>query len=136
MLSGAGWEEFREVWTARRERPDGLLVTDEVLFDEVQVAIRELGIRVPEQLRIVTHANKGLDRRYPFPVTLAQRDTRRYAETLGDMLLKRMRGEPVEPGTTAFPFELTERLAAQANKNDPRGGALSDPRRDARQHAI
>ena len=96
MLSGAGWEEFREMWTARREKPDGLLVADDMLFNEAQIAIREMGIRVPDRLRIVTHANKGADRRYPFPVTLAQFDPERYAELLGEMMLKRLRGEAVE----------------------------------------
>jgi DNA-binding LacI/PurR family transcriptional regulator len=129
MLSGAGWEEFREIWTAHREKPDGLLVTDDVLFEEVCVAIRELGIRVPDELRIVTHANKGANRRYPFPVTLAQRDTRRYAEALGETLLKRMRGEPVVPAIAAFPFEMVESDAAPAASNEAAGvAAVSDAR--------
>jgi DNA-binding LacI/PurR family transcriptional regulator len=108
MLSGAGWEEFREMWTARREKPDGLLVADDMLFSEVQIAVQELGIRVPDQLRIVTHANKGADRRYPFPVTLAQFDPERYAEMLGEMLLKRLRGEAVAPPVVQLPPELVE----------------------------
>lgn len=108
MFSGAGWEEFREVWLARREKPDGLIVTDDVLFDEARIAIQELGIRVPEELRIVTHANKGVARRYPFPVTEIQMDPERYAEALGGMLLKRLSGEAVEPPTVTLPFELVE----------------------------
>jgi DNA-binding LacI/PurR family transcriptional regulator len=108
MLSGAGWEEFREAWAAEREKPDGLLVADDVLFDEAQIAILELGIRVPDQLRIVTHANKGDGKRYPFPVTLLQMDPVRYAEILGEMLLKRMRGEDVIPPTAEIPCELVE----------------------------
>lgn len=108
MLSGAGWEEFREAWTAEQEKPDGLLVADDVLFDEAQIAILELGIRVPEQLRIVAHANKGDGKRYPFRVTLLQMDPARYAEILGEMLLKRMRGEVVIPPTAELPCELVE----------------------------
>jgi len=114
MLSGSGWEEFREIWDARREKPDGLLVTDDVLFDEARIAIQELGIRVPEQLRIVTHANKGAVRRYPFPVTEAQCDPERYAEALGAMLLKRLRGKPVEPPVRFVPFEMVETAAVAA----------------------
>jgi DNA-binding LacI/PurR family transcriptional regulator len=108
MLSGAGWEEFREIWMARREKPDGLLVTDDVLFDEARIAIQELGLHVPEQLRIVTHANKGAARRYPFAVTEVQIDPERYAESLGGMLLSRLRGEAVEPPTVTLPFEMVE----------------------------
>lgn len=108
MLSGAGWEEFREIWIARREKPDGLIVMDDVLFDEARVAIQELGIHVPEQLRIVTHANKGVARRYPFPVTEIQVDPERLAEALGGMLLKRLRGEPVEPPEVNLPLEFVD----------------------------
>jgi DNA-binding LacI/PurR family transcriptional regulator len=123
MLSGAGWEEFREIWMARREKPDGLVVADDVLFDEARIAIQELGIRVPEELRIVTHANKGATRRYPFPVTEIQMDPERYAETLGGMLLKRLSGEAVEPPTVTVPFEMVEAApvaAPAAAKTAPR----------------
>jgi DNA-binding LacI/PurR family transcriptional regulator len=119
MLSGAGWEEFREIWMARREKPDGLIVVDDVLFDEVRIAIQELGLHVPEQLRIVTHANKGAARRYPFAVTEVQIDPERYAESLGGMLLSRLRGEAVEPPTVTLPFEMVEaRSLSQVPERD------------------
>ena len=122
MLRGAGWEEFREVWSAYPEKPDGLLVTDDVLFDEARIAIQELGLRVPEQLRIVTHANRGAGRRYPFPVTEAQVDPERYAAALGGMLLKLLRGEPVDPALATLPSELVEAVpvAAPVASGSPR----------------
>ena len=107
-LAGAGWELFREAWTARRERPDGILVMDDVLFNEAVIAIQEMGIAVPGRLKIVTHANKCANRRYPFPVSEAVVDPTQYAEALGAMLLKRMRGEPVEPSVAVVPIELIE----------------------------
>jgi len=107
-LSGAGWEEFREIWFARRQKPDGILVMDDLLFDEAAIAIRELGIRVPEQLRIVAHANKGAPRHYPFPVIEARMDPERYAVMLGDLLLARLRGEPVADARPTVPFTLIE----------------------------
>ena len=112
MLSGAGWEEFREIWTASREKPDGLVAADDVLFDEAARAIQELGIRVPDHLRVVAHANKGADRRYPFPVTEALVDPQRYAQALSEMLIRRMRGEPVAPRTITLPFEIVDSAAA------------------------
>ncbi len=117
MHSGAGWEEFREIWADSREKPDGLVVTDDVLFDEVQIAIQEIGIRVPDQLRIVAYANKGSDKRYPFPVTVAQADPEHFAEALGGMLLKRMRGEQVVPSSELVPLEFaeTDQVAASVN---------------------
>lgn len=108
MLPGAGWEEFREVWAARREKPDGLIIADDVLFEDARIAIHEMGLRVPEQLRVVTHAIKGSGVRYSFPVTLAQVDVERYAALLGGLLLKRLRGETVEQPNPVLPIELVE----------------------------
>lgn len=113
-LSGAGWEEFREVWSARRERPDGILMMDDVLSDEACVAIQELGIRVPDQLRVVAHANKGAGRRYPFPVTEALVDPERYAVEMGGLLLRRLRGESMESPGPSVPIELVETRPAGA----------------------
>jgi hypothetical protein len=113
-LSGAGWEEFREVWSARSEKPDGILVMDDVLCDEACVAIQELGIRVPDQLRVVAHANKGAGRRYPFPVTEALVDPERFAREMGGLLLRRLRGEPVKSPGASMPIELVETRPAGA----------------------
>lgn len=58
-LNGAGWEAMREVWSAEDERPDGLIITDDMLLQGALLAIHELRIRVPEQLSIVTLATRG-----------------------------------------------------------------------------
>jgi hypothetical protein len=92
-------------------------LTPEKMVNQLDLA-HEAGvrliIRVPEQLRIVTHANKGSAGRYPLPVTEIQMDPERYAEALGGMLLKRLRGEAVEPPTVILPFELLETVPAAA----------------------
>ncbi len=93
MLKGAGWEEFREIWASRREKPDGLLVGDDLLFTEACVAIQEMGIRVPEQLRLVAHANKGATQALPLAHTRLEIDPEDEAEAYGEMLLALMRGE-------------------------------------------
>jgi hypothetical protein len=114
MLTGSGWSEFREVWAARREKPDGLIIADDVLFEDARIAIHEMGLRVPEQLRVVTHAIKGSGVRYSFPVTLAQVDVERYAALLGGMLVKLIRGEEVKPPMPVLPLELVETRPATA----------------------
>ena len=93
MFPGAGWEEFRALWTASRTKPDAILVTDDVLFQDASRAILELGIAVPDKLRIVSHANAGIMRHYPFDMTLLQVDPMDYAERLGDMLMRLLNGE-------------------------------------------
>jgi GntR family transcriptional regulator of arabinose operon len=91
--AGAGWEEFREIWTARAEKPDGLIVADDVLFRDASTAILDAGVRVPEQLMVITHANKGSGILCPFPVARMEIDPDEYAEAMGQMLIGLMKGE-------------------------------------------
>jgi DNA-binding LacI/PurR family transcriptional regulator len=96
-LPGAGWAEFREMWAASDEKPDGLLLLDDMLFDDVKTAILEMGIRVPDHFKLVTHANKGSGLTAPFPFARAEFDPDECAHHLGGMLLKLLKNEPVDP---------------------------------------
>ena len=95
-VPGAGWEQFREIWAARDEKPDGLLVLDDVLFRDVMLGILDSHIQVPEQLQVVTHANKGSGFTYPFPVTTLEIDPDEYVEAMADLLIKLIKKEPME----------------------------------------
>ncbi len=118
QLSGAGWEEFRELWGARSGRPDGLLVCDDLLFEDAKTAILGMGIDVPGELRIVTHANKGAAAHYPFPVTLLEVDPDAAAAALGGMLLRLLRHEPVAPATVLLPFHMRQAGGGIAASNE------------------
>ncbi len=43
--------------TARPERPDGLIITDDNLVESATLGLKEWGVRVPEELLIVAHCN-------------------------------------------------------------------------------
>lgn len=90
---GSGWEDFRDVWHAHREKPDGLLICDDVLYRDAAIAVRELGIRVPDELMVVTHHNKGTTTPHEFPVTLLEADTEAHADALADGTLAILRGD-------------------------------------------
>ncbi len=122
QLGGAGWEEFREIWGAHPVKPDSLLVTDDVLFSEAAVAIAEMGIPVPERLRVATHANAGAAPRAPFPVSLLSVDATWCADRLGEMLMRRMNGEAVEPGLMSVPIEVAQSEEAVAVSSAAEGG--------------
>jgi len=94
---GAGWEQFREIWAARDEKPDGLLVTDDMLFRDVAMAILDFHLKIPDQLQVVAHANKGSGLTYPFPVSLLEVDLNEWAEAMMHRLIKLMNQEPVSP---------------------------------------
>jgi len=62
------YESFIEWWNGPN-RTSSVFITDDGIFDAASRAILELGIRVPEDLAILTHANAG--RRFVFPISVA-----------------------------------------------------------------
>lgn len=104
--AGAGWEEFREIWTANREKPDGLLVMDDFLFRDAAAAILDMNVRVPEDLKVVTHANKGAEILYPFPVTGLVVDPDLTALRMVEMLQTLLKGKTPENPRTFYPFSV------------------------------
>lgn len=59
---GGGWERFREIWRTK-DKPDGLFISDDMLFDDCQKAIQELEISVPNDLCVAVHTSDA----HPFP---------------------------------------------------------------------
>lgn len=56
-LNGAGWEAFREIWTARKDHPDGIIITDDILLRGALFAIHEQRIPVPKQLVVISQSS-------------------------------------------------------------------------------
>lgn len=53
-MEGAGWEEFREIWMRPAgQRPDGLVVSDDILLRGCFEAIQESRIEMPGSLHVV-----------------------------------------------------------------------------------
>ncbi len=124
QLAGAGWEEFREVWAAHPEKPDGLLVCDDVLFGEAAIAIAELGIGIPEQLRIVSHRTAGNPARYPFPVTWIEFEPAKAAEVLAEMMMQRLEDTELPPCKVKLPFAVHGAEAAPPSGRGNRSESL------------
>ncbi len=103
---GAGWEEFREIWTAHDEKPDGLLVTDDILFRDAMTAIRGVGVALPEQLSIVAHATRGADITYPESVTRLEIDPAEAAALIGGALTRLLAGKPLPRERPLLPFRI------------------------------
>ncbi len=116
---GAGWEEFREIWTPSGEKPDGLLICDDNLFAGTAMAILQLGIRVPETLMVVSHYNKGSNVVNPFPVTRLVVNPDQCAQVISETLIKLMRREPLPQRDVILPYELVETPTATADKTPP-----------------
>lgn len=104
-VAGAGWEEFREIWSRRSDRPDGLVIFDDVLFYGAQLAIIEAGVRVPEQLRLAVQVNRGSRIPIRLPAARIELDPAREATLLTDWILRRLQGEAVAPTQQRVPYE-------------------------------
>ena len=116
---GSGWEEFREIWVSEKEKPDGLLVCDDMLFLGAAMAICQMGIRVPEDLLVVTHHNKGSGLLAPFPVAKLEFDLAEYVQLMGRALVKLMRQEPLEHRRAIISCELLEPEEAHDGARSP-----------------
>lgn len=93
---GAGGLELRDIWNARQEKPDGLLITDDVLFGSAIPAIDRLDIAVPDSLCVVTHCCAGVQYPARFPFIGIQTDPDRQAELLVGVTTALLAGQTPE----------------------------------------
>ena len=107
-IPGAGWEEFCDIWSAKEGRLDGLLILDDLLFVDAQLAIFELGVRVPDSLRLALATNSNASPNLRMPVTLFEVDPAKIAAEHVGLLLGRLGGRLNEPTTVHMPFQRRE----------------------------
>ena len=113
--SGAGWEEFREIWAAADEKPNGLLICDDNLFSGAAMAILQVGIRVPQDLLVVSHYNQGSAVVNPFPVARLVVDPDLCARVISENLAKLIRRQPLSLREVVLPCELIQVDTAVGN---------------------
>lgn len=71
---GAGYEEFRDIWGARSDKPDALVITDEHFLSDVILRMSELGIKGGKDMDIITHWSGGQSLFSPVPLTVIELD--------------------------------------------------------------
>lgn len=100
----AGWEELREIWAAYPEKPDGLLISDDILFSDARAAISDLDVRVPDELMVVSHANRGMWYPTSFPVTRIEVDPDACAQAMSATLIDLVEGRTPTSKVIETPF--------------------------------
>jgi DNA-binding LacI/PurR family transcriptional regulator len=93
-----GYAAFHDLWR-RPERPDGLLVYTDVAARGVMTAALELGVRVPEDIKIVFHHNSGVDWTCPLGVDWVETDVSAWAAALIEQVRRQKAGETIEEPT-------------------------------------
>jgi DNA-binding LacI/PurR family transcriptional regulator len=87
MSEKAGWELFHRFWK-QKNRPDAIFVPDDL----------KLGVRFPEDIRVVTVTPHGAPLPYSKAVTAVELDVQLLARTAVDMMDTLLRGdEPAKP---------------------------------------
>jgi DNA-binding LacI/PurR family transcriptional regulator len=82
-----GWNAFLSVWRSCQEKPDCVIVTDDIVFRDVSMAILHERIDVPRTLKVFTHYNKGSGNLIPFKCTLFEVDADAFATELSNLVL-------------------------------------------------
>lgn len=113
--TGAGWEEFREVWTTGHEKPDALIVADDCLLPDVDTAIGEMNIQVPDQLAVVGFTNRHIVTPTHLPMAKVEFDPQAYAEAMGQILLDALATGQAEPREQIIPLQW---IAPPEHDND------------------
>lgn len=100
---GAGWDGFREIWAAGL-KPDGVVILDDMLFADAQLAMTELGLQIPSDLQVVVQTNRGVSPASHFPFTAMELNPEEKAALLTDLIMRTLRGEIIEKGRRVLPF--------------------------------
>jgi len=115
---GAGWHDFQTLWSATtpEHRPDGLLIADDLLFPEAAMAILTRGLSVPEDLRVVTQAHRGMGTLYPFDVDRIVVDPLQLANDIMDAVWSRLSDRTMSPCEVDLCAQLDQ---MPAGSNEP-----------------
>ena len=96
-----GFQAMSELWrtlNAQGRRLDGVVVTDDFLTRGCLSAAFKLGLRLNEDFKIATHANKGSDalHRFEDDLSIMEVDASEMADAMIQTLTLMMRGKPYE----------------------------------------
>jgi len=100
----SGYREFQALWE-HTERPDGILIGDDIIAGGVIAAILEARLSVPGDLQLVSQKNRHVDLFCPFPIGHVVLDEREIAAALLEQIRAQF-GRRAERGRTiAFTLE-------------------------------
>lgn len=49
---GASWDSFREIWSSRKEKPDGIIVNPPRLWNDLALALASMNLQIPRDLDV------------------------------------------------------------------------------------
>ncbi|MFA5864086.1 MAG: substrate-binding domain-containing protein [Phycisphaerae bacterium] len=100
-----GYELFHKLWK-QPVRPEGIFVDDDLQFRGVVRAAMELGVRFPEDIKVITISPIGVPLPYHKAVTVIGLDVHKLAKASVDMMEKLIRRIEPEKRHVLIPVEL------------------------------
>lgn len=91
-IASAGWEAFRDIWGAEQEKPDGLVVTDDLLLPGVFDGLSDCGVGSPDPLLLATHFTEGNPVPVPVPFIKLSYSPEEHARAMADLVLGALNG--------------------------------------------
>lgn len=89
--SAFAYHGFRKIWSAK-ERPDTLLAFSDDMVSGLAMAFYSLGVKVPDELRLVIHKTVENPIIFPFPCTLIENSIAELAELMVGQLMDQAEG--------------------------------------------
>ena len=115
LLRGAwseswGHEAVERLWSLPGEKPDGIFCGNDQIGRGVCDALRERGVRIPEDVSVVGYDNwEIVAAQTRPPLTTIDLNLKELGRQAGLRLMRLIEGEPVEPGLTHLPCTLVVR---------------------------
>jgi DNA-binding LacI/PurR family transcriptional regulator len=103
---GIGGDSVRELWNARGEKPDGILIADDMLLSDAARAIRELNIQVPAQLKVAVATSREIPHDVGFPLIRIENVPEDVGSKLAELLLTLMAGSKPEEKAVKIGYSL------------------------------
>ena len=106
-IQQAGLDAVAKFFSAERNRtnpPDAIFFYDDYLAAGGLIALAATGLRVPEDIRVATLANKGLGPVWFKPLTRLEYDPVENARLIGNYVLKLLAGKKAMPPTLQLKF--------------------------------
>jgi len=100
-----GYESFTRLWGGAT-RPDGVAVEDDIICNGALRAAAKMGVNLPQDLRLVTNATRGIELSYHLPVSRIEFDAQELTRLAVELMSKLVRGEPPPPS----PIRISGRM--------------------------
>ncbi|MFV0416921.1 MAG: GntR family transcriptional regulator [Chthoniobacterales bacterium] len=113
---GMGWERFRDIWQSSRQKPDALIIGDDMLFADAQEAIQNLRISVPDELCVAVRSSDAVNLNPQFPIYNCQLQCAPQAALFAAQIKALIEGSPTPP-PVANPY-VQEFLLANTTSPD------------------